>query len=155
PITAGAIQSTTPGGTSAFVAKLDTSGSTGGGASLLYGTYLGSGTTYGNAIAVDTTTTGQIYVTGSTRGGIPTRNPYQGNLAGFQNAFVSTIAITSPTTSALVYSTYLGGMGYDAGNAIATDAQGEAFVVGSTTSGASFPTYQPFQTTGLSSASNV
>ena len=46
--------------------------------------------------------------------------------------------------SALVYSTYLGGSGDDAGNGIAVDAAGNAYVTGRTAS-TNFPTANPIQ----------
>jgi len=42
------------------------------------------------------------------------------------------VAKMDPTGSSLVYSTYLGGMSHDSGLGIAVDAQGNAFVVGTT-----------------------
>jgi len=53
--------------------------------------------------------------------------------------------------TALVYSTYLGGSGYDFGNGIAIDASGNANVVGDTAS-ANFPTQDPIQSTNLGSS---
>jgi hypothetical protein len=53
--------------------------------------------------------------------------------------------IIDPT---FVYSTYLGGSGFDEAAAIATDAAGNAYVVGSTSS-TDFPTAQPLQSKNL------
>jgi hypothetical protein len=44
--------------------------------------------------------------------------------------------------SALIYSTYLGGLGDDIGQGIAVDATGNAYVTGNTQSG-NFPTANP------------
>ena len=45
----------------------------------------------------------------------------------------------------LLYSSYLGGSGFDAGNGIALDAAGNIYVAGQTTS-TNFPTLNPYQT---------
>src|SRR5207253_7212460 len=50
----------------------------------------------------------------------------------------------NPTGSALYYSTYLGGSGGDAGDGIAVDALGSAYVTGITSS-TNFPTASPLQ----------
>ena len=50
----------------------------------------------------------------------------------------------SPDGSALEYSTYLGGTGFDYGNAIAVDSAGSAYLVGATTS-VNLPVLNPLQ----------
>jgi uncharacterized protein (TIGR03437 family) len=91
------------------------------------------------AIAVDSA--GSAYVTGYTYSiDFPTKNPYQSappaKLAGvlpgqWPSAFVTKF---SPDGSSLVYSTYLGGNGYDNAYAIAVDSSGSAYVTGETDS---------------------
>ena len=127
-----ALQSSNPGANSgnsdAFVAKLNSSGS-----ALTYSTYLGgSGFDVGNGIAVDST--GAVYVTGyafSTN--FPVVNAFQsskaGGNSGNSNAFVAKLA---PSGRALIYSTYLGGSGFDSGNGIAVDFTGAVYVTGDT-----------------------
>jgi hypothetical protein len=98
----------------AFVAKLNSTGST-----LVYSTYLGgSGVDSGNGIAVDSSR--NAYVTGQTRStNFPTVNPLQASSGGGEgDAFVTKL---NPGGSALVYSTYLGGSSVDVGNAVAVD----------------------------------
>ena len=110
---------------------------------LTYSTYLGgSGNDSGNAIAVDTS--GSAYVTGVTdSANFPTRDPLQ---AKNGNAKEGTAFVTkfTPDGSGLVYSTYLGGTGGDSGEGIAVDADGYAYVVGTTYS-YDFPTKNPLQ----------
>ena len=120
----------------AFVAKINPAGS-----ALIYSTYLGgSGSDYGEEIAVDSS--GNAYITGYTGpGSFPTKNPIQGSNAGLWDAFVSKI---NPAGSALVYSTYLGGSGFDYGQGIAVDSSGNAYITGSTYS-TNFPTKNPLQ----------
>ncbi len=127
------------GGADAFVTKLDPTGS-----ALVYSTYLGgSGFDAATGIAVDSA--GNAYVTGGTAStNFPTMNPFQAANAGFfGNAFVTEL---SPTGSALVYSTYLGGSGGDNASGIALDSAGNAYVTGVTKS-TNFPTKNPFQGT--------
>src|SRR5262249_17608725 len=61
---------------------------------------------------------------------------------GGRESFVTKI---NPTGTALGYSTYLGGTGDDVVNAIAVDAQGNAYLTGQTSS-ADFPTKSAIQT---------
>src|SRR5207302_1632423 len=136
PTTAGAFQSTggNPGSGNAFVTKLNSNGS-----GLVYSTYLGgSGTDQGFGIAVDADR--NAYVTGTTfSGNFPTTaGAVQSTVGnpGDGNAFVTKL---NSNGSGLVYSTYLGGSGSDYGHGIAVDADGNAYVTGTTDSG-NFPT---------------
>jgi hypothetical protein len=139
PVAGSPLQATFGGGfTDAFVAKLDTAGST-----LVYATYLGgSGVDTGLGIAVDAA--GQAYVTGDTYSlDFPVAgSPLQETSRGLQDAFVAKL---NAAGSALLYATYLGGSGYDVGYGIAVDAAGQAFVTGYTNSD-DFPVAgSPFQ----------
>ena len=119
-----------------FVTKLSSSGS-----SLLYSTYLGrSNTDWGYSIAVDGS--GCAYMTGYTGStDFPTLNPYQTD----QNSYDAFVTKLSSSGNSLVYSTYLGGSGYDYGYGIAVDASGSVYVTGWTES-TDFPTLNPYQT---------
>jgi IPT/TIG domain./Beta-propeller repeat. len=123
----------------AFVAKINTAGS--GSASLVYSTFLGGGKNdYGNAIAVDST--GSVYIAGTTDStNFPTVSPLQAANAGYYDTFVAKL---NPSGSALVYSTYFGGIGYDEITALRVDGSGRAFVFGSTAS-QDFPLKSAFQ----------
>ncbi len=124
------------GANDAFVAKLSPTGS-----SLIYSTYLGgSGQDEGDGIAVDGA--GNAYVTGYTSSkDFPMANALQTSLGGAGDAFVANLNGAGTT---LVYSTYLGGSGSDAGRAIAVDGEGNAYVTGQTYS-SNFPTANPMQ----------
>jgi hypothetical protein len=140
PVTPGAFQTTYGGNGDAFVSKISATGS-----ALVYSTYLGGSGIYGDSgssIAVDSS--GNAYVIGVTSStDFPTMNPFQPAFGGGLDAFVTKI---NPTGSALVYSTYLGGSGEDAGNGIAVDSAGNAYVTGLTRS-INFPTMNPLQPT--------
>ena len=107
------------------------------GTALVYSTYLGgTSADQGNGIAVDTA--GDAYVTGLTYStDFPTTaGAYQTSPGGGADAFVTKL---NPTGTALVYSTYLGGMSDDYGAGIAVDTAGNAYVTGCTES-TDFPT---------------
>ena len=115
-----------------------------GGSTLLYSTYLGGDADdYGNGVTVDALD--HVFVTGGTSSvAFPiSSNALQPALRGSTNAFVSAFDFSAPagTTPGLLYSTYLGGSGSDAGQAIASDASGDAYVTGYTTS-TDFPVTQ-------------
>ena len=88
---------------------------------LVYSTFLGGNQgDAGAGIAVDGT--GSAYVTGTTSStNFPTQSAYQATIAGTNNVFVTKLA---PAGNALVYSTYLGGNGIDAGYGIAVEGTG-------------------------------
>jgi len=106
---------------------------------LVYSTFLGgNGDDNGLAIAVDAG--GNAYVSGfteSTAGFPGTPGAFQRTFGGgFADAFLTKL---NPTGTAVVYSTFLGGNGGDAGAGIAVDAAGNAFVTGLAES-TNFPT---------------
>jgi hypothetical protein len=130
-----AFQRTSPGNGDAFVARLSTGGA------LLYSTYLGGsiGLDYGTAIAADQY--GNAYVTGSTESSdFPIRNAFQASTGFGSDAFVAKFSVGG----SLLWSTYLGGGGFDSGQGIAVDQYGNAYVTG-TTNSSNFPTLNPFQ----------
>jgi Beta-propeller repeat/Glucodextranase, domain B/Bacterial Ig-like domain (group 2) len=146
PVTSGAYQSSlgSPDG-SVFVTEISTTQS--GAQSLVYSTYFGGSATslfgdWGEAIALDTA--GKVYVTGdastsdfpTSPGAFSTTNSAEGK------AFAAKFDFSQSGSQSLVYSTFLGGTdGPDGENGmgIAVDANGDAFVVGETSS-TDFPT---------------
>ncbi len=132
--TANAFDSTFNGASDCFVIKLATDGQ-----ALTYSTFLG-GTAgdYGYGIAVDG---GSAYVTGYTYStGFPTANPYDStHNGGTQDCFVTKLATNGMS---LIYSTFLGGNGYDRGLGIAVES-GHAYISGLTTS-SDFPTVNAY-----------
>ncbi|MGO9130675.1 MAG: SBBP repeat-containing protein [Bryobacteraceae bacterium] len=161
PTTPGAFQTTNrslPGGSNAFVTKLNPTGS-----ALVYSTYLGGGTSYlggdsATALAVDSM--GNAYIAGVTYSSdFPvTAGAFQtGNNAGLaSNAFVAKL---NPAGGTLFYSTYLGGSGRivfsfgpqvwegDGATGLSVDSAGDAYISGYAYS-TDFPvTVKAFQTT--------
>ncbi|MCT7967740.1 SBBP repeat-containing protein [Laspinema sp. D1] len=136
------------GGGDAFVTKISSDGS-----ELIYSTYLGGrDSDVGNAIAVDAA--GHVYVAGSTGvprdaqpraviplGDFPTLNPIQGQLSGLSSAFVTKLA---PNGRSLIYSTFLGGSGFESGNDMAIDDRANVYLTGETTS-SDLPQVAPIQ----------
>jgi hypothetical protein len=130
----------------AFVTKLNAAGD-----SIIFSTYLGGDALdYGISLALDSSR--NVYVAGrTTSGDFPTVNPVQpanvsycgprSNRYGCSDAFVTKLDATG---SAIEYSTYLGGTGYDEADGIAVDSSGHAYVVGMAEQ-ADFPTFSAFQ----------
>ncbi|MGA8345550.1 MAG: SBBP repeat-containing protein [Candidatus Sulfotelmatobacter sp.] len=121
----------------AFVSVVNSSGS-----GFVYSTFLGGESNdEASGIAVDSA--GDAYVTGVTSS---TKFPLgvsrlQATLKGTSDAFVSEL---NPAGTQLLYSTYLGGSGGDAGLAIAVDSKQNAYITGVTGS-TDFPTASPTQ----------
>jgi hypothetical protein len=115
----------------AFITKLGPAGA------VVYSTYLGGNLDdAGNGIAVDGS--GDAHVTGFTQSPnfSTTAGAFQSALAGDTDAFLTKL---NPAGSALLYSTYLGGLAADTGNGIALDSGGNAYVAG-TSASINFPT---------------
>jgi hypothetical protein len=134
PTTSAALDTGHNGGNDAFVTKLDPSG-----AAPEYSTFLGgAGADVGNGIAVDEKR-GAAYVVGSTDSGeFPTTlHAFDRSYDGAGDAFVTKLDRSGAT---LIYSTFVGGTGSDAGNAIAVDDKGKAAHVTGSTDSADYPT---------------
>jgi hypothetical protein len=136
PTTPGAFSTTIVGGDEfcVFAMKLNATGT-----ALVYSTYLGP--TIGSGIAVDSA--GNAYITGQGVANYPTTpGAFQTVPGGNSDAFVTKL---NATGTALIYSTFLGGSGFDVGADIAIDSAGNAYVTGQ--AGDGFPiTAGAFQT---------
>ncbi|MDA2936812.1 SBBP repeat-containing protein [Acidobacteria bacterium AH-259-A15] len=108
---------------------------------LVFSTYLG-GIGFDEDLGLALDPAGSVYVTGRTLSiDFPTASPFAGSLAGLADAFVTKL---NAMGTALVYSTYLGGSGFEDSEDIAVDASGRAYVTGFTSS-VDFPTVNPIQ----------
>jgi len=133
PTTDGAFQLALAGSYDVFVTKLSESGD-----ALVYSTYLG-GEKFDLAEGIAVDPDNHAYVAGETRSDTDfpvTPDAFQLALAGSYDVFVTKL---SESGDALVYSTYLGGTGWDIGTGIALDPEDHAYVSGWTCSG-DFPT---------------
>ena len=142
PTTSGAYQTNGGGG---FVTQLDTTGS-----SLIYSTFIGAC----DALSIALDANGNAYITGTASSSYfpTTTGAFQNTPSGIFNTFVTKL---NPSGSALVYSTFIGGNNYDFGNSITVDANGNAYITGSTSS-TNFPTTTgAYQTTYLGDTTNV
>jgi uncharacterized repeat protein (TIGR01451 family) len=119
----------------AFLVKLNAAGN-----ALVYSTYLGgTGADRGHSIAVDSAF--NAHVAGSTLStNFPTANALQAGSDG-NEAFVTKV---NAAGTALIYSTYLGGILPDAALGVALDASGNTYVSGQTDS-PNFPTANALQ----------
>ena len=117
-----------------FLARLDSSGSR-----LLLGTFLGGSQGVG-AYDVALSSGGYLYITGKTNStDLPLVDPVQSSCSscgssGYADAFAM---VLDPSGSRAVFSTYLGGLDEDRGNAVAVDAPGSLWVAGE--AGRGFP----------------
>ena len=103
---------------------------------LVYSSYLGgTGSDQGSGIAVDAA--GSAYLIGTAGADFPVSNPLGGN----GDAFVVKL---NPQGTGFVYATALGGAARDEGVDIRVDDEGQAYVLG-TTSSDNFPTLNPAQ----------
>jgi len=133
------VQATNAGGWDVFVTKISAAGD-----GVVYSTYLGGsgndrayspelGGGTGAGIGVDPA--GNVYITGSTESNdFPVHNAIQSTFGGKSDAFIAGI---NAGGDALIYSTYLGGLGAESGAGLAVDSRGSVYVAGTT--GSSLP----------------
>lgn len=148
PTTPGAFQTTSTTTISGGVAKLNSNGS-----ALVYATYLGGSNPNNYAdpdgatgVAVDAL--GNAHITGWTASADFPTTPGAFNTTPPDGTYVAYVAKLNPTGSALIYSTLLGETASDERGLIKIDAQGNAYVLGETTS-SNFPvTAGAFQPNG-------
>ncbi len=136
---ANAYQDTYGGGSfDAFLFKIDSSGST-----FLYSTFLGGNGDDGSyCVTVDLVD--EVYVTGHTfSSNFPVVNAFQSTNAGEYDVFLVKF---NSTGTGLMYSTYIGGSGWDQGISIVIDTGGNARMTGQTTS-SDFPLAGAYQGT--------
>lgn len=132
PTTASAFDRTYNGSNDVFLTKVNTTGS-----AIVYSTYIGgTAVEFATHVAVDSG--GSAYLVGSTSStDYPvTAGAFDTSQNGAFDVFVTKV---NAAGSALVYSTFLGGSGFDSGSGIAVDAAGNAYVTGGAGS-TNFPT---------------
>jgi hypothetical protein len=124
----------------AFVARINPTGT-----ALVFSTYLG-GTGDDIARAIEVDTKGSAYLTGQTSSeDFPVNDGLQTRKSGGPTGYDVFVTKLDPS-SALLFSTYLGGSANDDGRDLALDARGGVYIVGSTDSD-DYPTVNPIQGT--------
>ncbi|MCS1351345.1 SBBP repeat-containing protein [Mechercharimyces sp. CAU 1602] len=132
PVTIGAFQTKFAGEAEAFVTKINDAAS-----QLIYSTFIG-GSNLDGGIGIGVDPFGNAWVTGFTESSdFPiSPNAFSPRLTGTQSAFVSQVSLTGAN---LIFSSYLGGNGFDDSGGIAVDEVSNAYVTGLTDS-TNFPT---------------
>ena len=126
PVTSGAFQVNFNGVSDGFVTKLNPAGS-----AKVYSTYLG-GTDFDWVSGVGIDSGGNAYVAGYTSSGdFVQSNPVQAGFGGLYDAFVAKL---NPAGNTLGFSSWYGGSGSDAANALAVDENGNMFLGGQSSS---------------------
>src|SRR5713226_7165161 len=140
PTTVSAYQGTIAGDTDAYLAKVNSTGT-----SLLYSTYLGgTGTDRGTGVAIDSS--GNAYIAGfAGSADFPNVNAFQTASGGGFDAFIAKIDTTANGIASLVFSTYLGGSGDDKAYGIAIDNTASNVYITGQTSSNNFPLLNPAQ----------
>ncbi len=130
-----ALYGTSGGGVDAYVVKFSPNGQ-----QILWATYLGgAGDDRATSVAVDAS--GNVVVGGWTQSSNFPVNGSQNNFGGIRDGFVVRL---NANGNGILFSTYVGGSGSDAVNAVAVDASGVVYAVGETTS-TNFPTTSAYQ----------
>ena len=128
--TLNAYDSTYNGHGEAYLLKLSAEGN-----SLIFNTYLGGASTdFGNGLFIDSFY--NVYVTGhTTSSDFPTVNAYDASIND-QNVSDGDVFISkfSAAGDSLIFSTFLGGNGYDTGLDLAADPSGNVYITGWTES---------------------
>ncbi len=124
--TPGGFQQVSGGGLDGFVTKISPDGT-----DCIYSTYVG-GTGFDESYGIAVDGQGNAHITGYAQTGFPvTPGALQTTLADTTDAFIAKL---NSTGSALLYSTFFGGNGFEEGDGIKLDSAGNAYVVGLTTS---------------------
>lgn len=131
PGRAGGAQPTNAGSSDAFVSRLDPTLAT-----ILQSTYFGGGLSDQAQAVAFTAGGGEVFITGSTSGGLPGTaggaQPLFGGASGDTDAFVARF---TASLSGLGQATYLGGTAFDVGYALAVDpVTGDVYAGGSAAS---------------------
>lgn len=136
--TAGAFQNTYGGGVDAYLVKFDGAGNR------LWATYYGgSGADFGYGVKTDAA--GNIYLTGYTEStsGIATAGAHQTVYGGSNDAFL----VKFDSNGNRLWGTYYGGSFFDQGANLATDASGNVYLAGYTSSSNDISSASAHQTT--------
>jgi Secretion system C-terminal sorting domain/Beta-propeller repeat len=131
--TSGAYQTTISGDDDAFLSKFSSAGG------LLWSTYYG-GNDYDQGYAVATDASGSVIMTGSTAS-TTGLGPISGTFGGATDVFVAKFN----SSGAIQWASYLGGANEESGYAVATDASGNVYLSGFSSSAYGFATGSAYQ----------